>query len=115
MKICPRCGQQMDVESRFCTQCGTLVTPSQLPSSGSRNSEEMNLPILGAMVALLLVALLIPPWEAPADQPPDFLGFRFILNPPSKEAVMSRLLLTIELVTIAAGGFYFSWLFRKKT
>ena len=38
----------------------------------------------------------------------------FILSPPTPDAVMSRLLLTIELVTIAIAGLYGSFLFRKK-
>jgi hypothetical protein len=78
----------------------------------------MSAPVLYAMVALLAIALLFPPWETAPDHPPEFLGFRFILRPPvsgiGEEGVISRLLLTIELVTIAAGGFYFAWLFRAR-
>jgi hypothetical protein len=40
------------------------------------------------------------------------------LNPPEfagQPAVISRLLITIELVTLAVAGLYFSWLFRKKS
>jgi len=78
----------------------------------------MSVPVLYVMVAGLLLALLFPPWEAPPGQPPEFLGFHFVLNPPDHEAggagVVSRLLLTIELVTIAVAGLYVSWLFRKK-
>ena len=76
--------------------------------------EEMNMPVLYTMVGLLLLALLIPPWETPPGQPPEFLGFYFILSPPEPDSVISRLLITIELVTIAMAGFYLSWLFRKK-
>jgi hypothetical protein len=116
MKTCPRCGEELDEESRFCTQCGTLVA---VPSDGAgRATEEMNVPILYAMVAFLIAALLFPPWESPPNQPPEFLGFRFILMPPTSRigdgGVISRLLLTIELMTIAAGGFYFAWLFRAR-
>jgi hypothetical protein len=81
----------------------------------------MNLPILYGMVAGLLVALLFPPWETAPGQPPEFLGFHFILNPPASDGgaqqdagVISRLLLTIELVTIAVAGMYLAWLFRRK-
>lgn len=37
----------------------------------------------------------------------------FIFSPPAPEAVVSRMLLTIELVTIAIAGLYGSWLFRN--
>jgi hypothetical protein len=79
----------------------------------------MNMPVLYAMVALLLAALLFPPWETVSGQAPEFLGFQFILRPPETAAgergSISRVLLSIELVTIAVGGFYFSWLFRRRT
>jgi hypothetical protein len=65
-------------------------------------------------VAALLLALLFPPWETAPSQPPEFLGFHFILTPPEPDAMVSRMLLTIELSTIAIAGFYFSWLFRSK-
>jgi hypothetical protein len=38
----------------------------------------------------------------------------FILSPPTPEAVVSRMLLTIELVTIAIAGMYGAFLFRQK-
>jgi hypothetical protein len=38
----------------------------------------------------------------------------FLLSPPTPEAVVSRMLLTIELVTIAIAGLYGSFLFRTK-
>ena len=38
----------------------------------------------------------------------------FILSPPAPEAVVSRMLLTIELVKIAIAGMYGAFLFRKK-
>lgn len=66
------------------------------------------------MVAVLVLAILFPPWETPPSQSPEFLGMHFILTPPSSEAVVSRLLLTIELMTIAIAGFYGAFLFRQK-
>ena len=78
----------------------------------------MNVAILYAMVVALIVALLVPPWETPPGQSPAFLGFHFFHQPPETGpglGIVSRLLLTIELVTIAVAGFYFSWLFRKKS
>jgi hypothetical protein len=66
------------------------------------------------MVGLLILAVLFPPWETPPSQPPDFLGMHFILAPPTADAVVSRLLLTIELVTIAIAGLYGAFLFRRK-
>jgi hypothetical protein len=66
------------------------------------------------MVTALLLALLVPPWETAPTQPPEFLGFHFILTPPDPDALVSRMLLTVELTTIAIAGFYFSWLFRSK-
>jgi hypothetical protein len=78
----------------------------------------MSLPALYFMVTGLVLALLFPPWETPPGQPPEFLGFHFILSPPDSgtagSGVVSHLLLTIELVTIAVAGLYFSWLLRKK-
>lgn len=74
----------------------------------------MNVPVLYVMVGLLALALLFPPWEMPPAQSPEFLGFHFALSPPEPEAAVSRLLLTVELITIAVAGFYVSWLFRKK-
>jgi hypothetical protein len=66
------------------------------------------------MVALLLLAVIFPPWETPPSQAPEFLGLHFILDPPTPEAIVSRLLLTIELVTIAIAGLYGSFFFRQK-
>lgn len=79
----------------------------------------MSLPILYAMVAALILALLFPPWEAPPGLPPAFLGFHFFWDPPAPlegdaMPVVSRFLLTIELVTIAVAGLYFAWLFRVR-
>ena len=77
--------------------------------------EELNLNVLYGMVVVLILALLFPPWEAPPNQPPEFLGLSFILSPPAPEAVVSRMLLTIELVTIAIAGMYGAFLFRKSS
>jgi len=38
----------------------------------------------------------------------------FVLMPPTPDAIVSRLLLTIELVTIAIASLYGSFLFRQK-
>ena len=67
------------------------------------------------MVGTLFLAIIFPPWETPPSQAPEFLGLHFILSPPTEDAVVSRLLMTIELVTIAIAGLYGSFLFRKKT
>jgi len=87
-------------------------------SEAERQAEEMNMPVLYGMVALLLLAVLFPPWEAPPGQPPQFLGFHFILSAPDLEyegsGVISRFLWTIDLATIAIGGFYLSWVLREK-
>lgn len=66
------------------------------------------------MVVALGLALLFPPWETPASEAPEFLGLHFILEPPRPEAVVSRLLLTIELTTLAIAGLYLSFLLRDK-
>ena len=49
------------------------------------------------------------------SQPAAFLGFHFILSPPRPEAIVSRMLLTIELTTTAIAGLYLSFLFRTKS
>jgi hypothetical protein len=66
------------------------------------------------MVAVLMLALLFPPWETTVGQTPEFLGMHFILSPPIPEAIVSRMLLTIELVTITITGLYGAFLFRQK-
>ena len=66
------------------------------------------------MMAMLSLAILFPPWETPPSQAPEFLGLHFIFMPPTLDAIVSRLLLTIELVTIAIAGLYGSFLFRQK-
>jgi predicted nucleic acid-binding Zn ribbon protein len=123
MTPCEHCGTELPAESRFCIGCGRPVetadqTAHHLPGEQSpeRAKEDMNVRMLYAMVALLIFAGMFPPWETPPGEPPEFLGFHFILKGPSygSEAVISRFLWTIELVTIAISGFYFSWVFREK-
>lgn len=127
MILCNACGQELAESNRFCIRCGKPVQPpgtSQGASfpAPSQEAEEMNITVLYLMVGLLILAGLFPPWETAPGQPPEFLGFHFILNPPEdstggsgRTGIVSRLLITIELVTIAVAGFYFSWLFRKKS
>jgi hypothetical protein len=67
------------------------------------------------MVTLLALALLFPPWETPPTQAPEFLGLHFILAPPTPDAVVSRLLMTIELVTIAIAGLYGAFILGRKS
>ena len=58
------------------------------------------------MVGALILALVFPPWETPPSQTPEFLGLHFILQPPRPDAIVSRLLVTIELTTISIAGLY---------
>ena len=118
--ICPACAKPIPDHSRFCMQCGQPVTPLN-QAMRQEKKDDMNLPILYVMVAGLIAAVLFPPWETPPGQPPAFLGFHFILTPSAGDGmaqegpgVISRLLLTVDLVTIAVAGLYFAWLFRKK-
>lgn len=104
--------------NRFCTQCGQRLQadgPAQIaPRQQADQPEQLNLNVLYGMVGVLALAVLFPPWEAPPNQPPEFLGMHFVLSPPTPEAVVSRMLLTIELVTITIAGLYGSFLFRKR-
>ena len=118
MKPCPACGRALPEINRYCTQCGASVAGSAgrpsaalTPDSGK---EQLNLNILYGMVTVLIVSLLMPPWETPPSPPAAFLGFHFILSPPQPDAIVSRLLLTIELTTTAIAGLYLSFLFREK-
>ena len=77
-------------------------------------SEDLNIHVLYAMVVVLILALVFPPWETPPSRTTEFLGFHFILQPPQPDAMISRLLLTIELTTIAIAGLYLSFLLRSK-
>ena len=118
MKHCPSCQQELPEISRYCTQCGKPVDgrADGRPAAATPRVEPADLKKhkLYGMVAALLLALIFPPWETPASQTPEFLGFHFILNPPAADAVVSRLLLTIELTTLAIAGLYLSFLFRRK-
>ena len=118
MQTCPACNRSQPEINRFCMQCGRRLdgragTPSSSPSKGSV-PEQLNIRVLYGMVVVLILAVLFPPWETPPAQTPEFLGMYFILSPPAPEAVVSRMLLTIELVTIAIAGMYGAFLFRKK-
>src|SRR5262245_27418249 len=116
MKPCPNCRKELPEIYRFCTQCGTSLDQSVLRSNAkpALSSEVLNLQVLYGMVAVLVIALLFPPWEAPPTQAPEFLGLHFILTPPTPDAIVSRLLMTIELVTIAIAGLYGAFLFRQR-
>ena len=119
MKICPSCRHELPEISRYCTQCGERLhaDPIETPAPPPRIEpppDQLNLQFLYGMVAVLSLAILFPPWETPPSQPPEFLGMHFVLMPPTPDAIVSRLLLTIELVTIAIAGLYGSFLFRQK-
>ncbi|WHZ23421.1 MAG: hypothetical protein OJF47_002533 [Nitrospira sp.] len=117
MKPCPSCGHALPEISRYCTHCGAAIEPlvaSTPTQTGTTIKEQLNLNILYGMVTVLIVALLMPPWETPPSQPAVFLGFHFILSPPQPDAIVSRLLLTIELTTTAIAGLYLSFLFRTR-
>lgn len=112
-KTCPFCSLVLPVEARFCTTCGRRFVRSS--SEKNRERETLNLRILYIMVSLLVLAILFPPWEAGPGESPAYLGMHFILSPPHPEALVSRMLQSIELVTIALGGMYLSWIFRERT
>ena len=111
-KTCQACGHALPSEARFCTGCGKRFF--QEPQTDARSKEILNLRILYVMAGLLVLAVLFPPWESPPGSPPAYLGMHFILSPPEPEAVVSRILQTVELVTLAIGGMYLAWLFREK-
>jgi hypothetical protein len=118
MQTCPSCRRSLPEINRFCTYCGQRLgdgpAADNRPPSDRAAPEQLNLNVLYGMVAVLIVAVLFPPWETPPDRPPEFLGMHFILSPPTPDAVVSRMLLTIELVTLAIAGLYAAFLFRKK-
>jgi hypothetical protein len=118
MQTCFSCSRSQPEINRFCTQCGRQLdsqSDSSLPFPHRVSTpEQLNLPVLYGMVVLLILAVLFPPWETPPTQTPEFLGLHFILASPAPEAIVSRMLLTIELVTIAIAGLYGSFLLRKK-
>src|SRR5689334_24950366 len=116
MKPCPNCRRELPEIYRYCTQCGTALDESPpMPSKPVLSPEALNIQVLYGMAAVLVLALLFPPWETPPTQAPEFLGLHFILAPPSPDAVVSRLLMTIELVTIAIAGLYGAFLLRNKS
>lgn len=103
--------------NRYCTHCGRQLETTNPTDSGQqkdRAPEQLNLNILYGMVAVLILAVLFPPWETPPNQTPEFLGMHFVLSAPTSDAIVSRMLLTIELVTITIAGLYGAFLFRKK-
>ena len=119
MQTCPACSRSQPEINRFCIQCGwRLDGQSESPQAPQHRTtpvpDQLNLTVLYGMVVVLILAVLFPPWETPPTQTPEFLGMYFILSPPAPEAVVSRMLLTIELVTIAIAGMYGAFLFRKK-
>jgi hypothetical protein len=119
MKLCPSCRHEQPEISRYCSHCGQRLhaEPVDLPPpppSVTPPSDRLNVEVLYGMVAMLALAILFPPWETPPSQAPEFLGMHFILDPPTPNAIVSRLLLTIELVTIAIAGMYGAFLFRQK-
>jgi hypothetical protein len=116
MKPCPSCRRELPEIYRYCTQCGTSLDGSSLPTKRTSplSPDSLNLQVLYGMVVVLVLALLFPPWETPPTQPPAFLGLHFILAPPTPDAVVSRLLMTIELVTITIAGLYGAFLFRQR-
>ena len=119
MHSCPSCSCSQPEINRYCTQCGRRLNGGGGKTSASPSDaeapEQMNVAVLYGMVAALILAVLFPPWETPPEQQPQFLGLSFILSPPTAEAIVSRMLLTIELVTIAIAGFYGAFLFRRKS
>ncbi|SLM47744.1 conserved protein of unknown function [Nitrospira japonica] len=123
MKLCPSCRRELPELNRYCTQCGQRLDAYSFqdqppaaakPVAPQDTPESLNLRALYSMVAALILAVIFPPWEAPPSQEPEFLGLRFMLDPPAPDAIVSRLLLTIELVTIAIAGLYGAFLLRKK-
>lgn len=116
MRICPSCRRELPEISRYCTQCGTRLDaePATESKISDKAPEALNLRILYGMVVVLILALIFPPWETPPSQAPEFLGIHFLLHPPTPDAIVSRLLLTIELVTIAIAGLYGAFLFRHR-
>jgi hypothetical protein len=120
MKLCPSCRHELPEISRYCSECGqrlhadSVELPPTPPQRVTPPADRLNVEVLYGMVAILFLAILFPPWETPPSQTPEFLGLHFILNPPTPTAVVSRLLLTIELVTVAIAGLYGSFLFRHK-
>ena len=111
-KICRVCQVELPVGARYCSKCGTRHALESVEEV--RAKETLNLRILYIMVGVLILAVLFPPWETAPGEAPEYLGMHFILSPPSDGAVISRVLQSIELVTIAVAGLYGAWLFRDR-
>ena len=118
MQTCPSCHQSLPEINRFCTQCGqrlaVTASPAPAPPPQPTTPEQLNLNVLYGMVGTLILAVLLPPWETPPNQPPEFLGFHSVLSPPTPEAIISRMLLTIELTTVTIAGLYAAFFFRRR-
>lgn len=112
LKSCPACRHAVALHARECTNCGKRIPGASLHDE--RAKETLNIRILYIMVGLLILAVLFPPWEAAPGKPLAYLGMHFIQSPPEPGAVISKMLQSIELVTIAIGGMYLSWLFREQ-
>jgi hypothetical protein len=111
-QFCPTCRQAVPLHVQVCPNCGKRIPGASLYAE--RSKETLNIRILYIMVGLLILAVLCPPWEAGPGEPPAYLGMHFIQSPPEPGAVISKMLQSIELVTIAVGGMYLAWLFREK-
>ncbi len=116
-QTCQSCGHAVPSAARFCPDCGKPIVREPREATGSeasRAKEILNLRILYIMVGALILAVLFPPWESPPGDPPAYLGMHFLLNSPEPGAVVSRILQTVELATLAIGGMYLAWVFRDK-
>ena len=109
--FCASCGNELPLNGRYCPKCGSRVDRKRKEEP---KHEPLNIRILYIMVGLLILAVLFPPWQTPPGEAPEFLGFHFLLSPPTEGAQRSPILQTIQLFTIAVGGLYFSWAFRGK-
>ena len=120
MQICPSCRQSLPEINRFCTRCGQRLAASAPhsstlpPSAPPATPEQLNLNVLYGMVGMLILIVLFPPWETPPTQSPEFLGIHFFLSPPAPDAIVSRMLLTIELTTVTIAGLYAAFFFRRR-
>lgn len=112
-KTCRACQSELPVGARYCSKCGTRYTKESVEEM--REKETLNLRILYIMVGVLILGVLFPPWETGPGELPEYLGMHFVLSPPSGGAVISRMLQSIELVTIAVAGLYGAWLFRNRS
>lgn len=120
MQLCPSCRQSLPEINRFCTRCGQRLAVSAPhastapPPAPPATPEQLNLNVLYGMVGMLILVVLFPPWETPPAQPPEFLGLHFMMSPPAPDAIVSRMLLTIELTTITIAGLYAAFFFRRR-